>query len=264
MPPFLLTDKIAVITGGANGIGRACALAFARQGADVVLADIADEPLRDAAAAVQALGRRALAVRCDVSKDTDVDELARRTIEAFGRADLVMLNAGVAVGGRWEHIPVEEWRRLLDINVLGVARGLHALLPHLIERGSGHVVITTSSLGLDVRDGGAGPYVTSKFALTGMARALALYLHPMGIGVTLLAPRLTDTAFPRNSVAWGAHGPRVRADREITGADTPGDVAEVLLAALREGRFLAAADPDLGERITAFARDPDAAVRPQA
>jgi NAD(P)-dependent dehydrogenase (short-subunit alcohol dehydrogenase family) len=266
-----LTGKVAVVTGGANGIGRACALAFARAGAGVVLADLDEAALADATAAVEALGRRALAVRCDVTKDEDTAGLAASTLAAFGRADLVMLNAGVAAGGRWEHIPIAEWQRVLDVNVLGVVRGLNAFLPHLLERGSGHVVITSSGIGLDVRDGMMGPYATSKFALTGMARTLALYLRPHGIGVTLLAPRLTDTAFPRSVVAWGRRGPRTAAERARSGsgflapdfadADTPEQVAELLLAGLREDRFLVSADPDIAQRMAAFANDPEGEIR---
>ncbi len=262
-----LADRIAVVTGGANGIGRASALAFAQAGANVVVADVDDAALASTKAAIEALGRRALGVRCDVTSDDDARTLAESTLSTFGQADLVMLNAGVAAGGRWEHIPIAEWQRVLDVNVLGVVRGLNAFLPHLLERGSGHVVITSSGLGLDVRDGMTGPYATSKFALTGMARSLALYLRPRGIGVTLLAPRLTDTAFPRSVVAWGARGPRTAGDRalsssgfllpDFTDADTPEQVAELLLAAVREDRFFANADPTIRERLTAFANDPD-------
>ncbi len=182
-----LAERIAVVTGGANGIGRASALAFARAGAGVVIADVDDTALPATKAAIEALGRRALALRCDVTSDGDARALVESTLSTFGRADLVMLNAGVAAGGRWEHVPIAEWQRVLDVNVLGVARGLNAFLPHLLERGSGHVVITSSGLGLDVRDGTTGPYATSKFALTGMARSLALYLRPRGIGVTCRA-----------------------------------------------------------------------------
>jgi len=144
--------------------------------------------------------------------------------------------------------------------VLGVVRGLHAFLPHLLERGSGHIVVTSSQLGLYVSDGLAGPYVASKFALVGLTRSLAIYLRPKGIGVTLLAPRLTDTAFPRSTVAWGARGPRVRSDREVAGADTPETVAAMLVGGLRADRFLVCADPDMAARLTAFAEDPDGDV----
>jgi NAD(P)-dependent dehydrogenase (short-subunit alcohol dehydrogenase family) len=262
-----LTDRVAVITGGANGIGRASALAFAREGADVVLADRNDAALAEAAAQVEATGRRALAVRCDVTSDDDMGRLADGTLSTFGRADLIMLNAGIPIGGRWEHIPIGEWERLLNINVLGVVRGLNAFLPHLLERGSGHVVITSSGIGLDVRDGMTGPYATSKYALVGLARSLVLYLRPKGIGVTLLAPRLTDTAFPRSAVRWGASGPRTRGDPGISAspfllpdlseADMPEQVAELLLSAVRDDRFFASADPNMRERMVAFAEDPE-------
>jgi NAD(P)-dependent dehydrogenase (short-subunit alcohol dehydrogenase family) len=253
-------DRVIVITGAANGIGRACALGFARAGADVVLADRDEAALGEAAGDVERLGRQALAVRCDVTSDSDVDELSARTLERFGRADVLMNNAGISLGGLVEEIPIAEWQRIIDVNVLGVVRGLRAFLPAMIERGDGWIVNTASSIGLFADNALAGPYTFTKAGLIGFSRTLALYLRPKGIGVTALCPRLTDTAFPRNTTVWLRGRSTTTAGAEVRDADTPEQVADLLLAGMREGRFLVAADADAAKRLGRMAADPEGEI----
>ena len=143
-----LANKVAVITGGASGIGRGTALALARRGADLVLADIHEERLAETRAAVEALGRRALALRCDVTSDADVERLAEVAIAEMEHVDVLMNNAGVVLCGALESMPVADWQWEFDINVFGVVRGLRAFLPHMLARGSGYVVNTASMAGL--------------------------------------------------------------------------------------------------------------------
>src|ERR1700704_5641009 len=115
-----LTGKVAVVTGGASGIGRGTVLALAKAGADIVIGDIHQGRMDDTVAEVSDLGRKAIAVQCDVTSDEDVDALARTVAEEFGRVDVVMNNAGVSLLGRPEQVPMSEWQRLFDINVFGV------------------------------------------------------------------------------------------------------------------------------------------------
>src|SRR6266849_65471 len=125
-----LAGKVAVITGGASGIGRGTALAMARRGADVVLADVNDRRLAEARAEIEGLGRRALAVHCDVARDADVERLAREALDAMGHVDVLMNNAGVVLCGALEEIAVADWEWEFGINVFGVVRGVRAFLPH--------------------------------------------------------------------------------------------------------------------------------------
>jgi NAD(P)-dependent dehydrogenase (short-subunit alcohol dehydrogenase family) len=188
-----LEGRTAVVTGGASGIGRGTALELARRGADVVLADIHEERLDEAAAAVRDLGRRCLPVRCDVTSDADVDALARAAFAEFDRVDLLMNNAGIAVLGPSYRVEMAEWERILQVNVLGLVRGVRAFVPAMVERGSGYVVNTASIAGIWAYSWDCAPYITSKFAAYGYSEALARSLRPLGIGVSVLCPGLVHT-----------------------------------------------------------------------
>jgi NADP-dependent 3-hydroxy acid dehydrogenase YdfG len=184
---------IAVITGGASGIGRATALELVRRGADVVLADLNEERLATAVTEVEALGRRALAVPCDVTRDADVAGLAAAALGAFGRVDVLMNNAGIAVLGPPHRVEMDDWERILQVNVLGLVRGVRAFVPAMVERGTGYVVNTASIAGTWAYTWDATPYITSKFAAYGYSEALARSLRPLGIGVSVLCPGLVAT-----------------------------------------------------------------------
>jgi NADP-dependent 3-hydroxy acid dehydrogenase YdfG len=183
----------AVVTGGASGIGRATALELARRGADVVVADINEERLAEVATGIEALGRRALAVPCDVTRDADVDALAAAAFATFGTVDIVMNNAGIAVLGPAYRVEMSEWERILQVNVLGLVRGVRAFVPAMVERGNGYVVNTASIAGVWAYSWDATPYITSKFAAYGFSEALARSLRPLGVGVSVLCPGLVHT-----------------------------------------------------------------------
>ena len=188
-----IEGTIAVVTGGASGIGRGTAVELARRGADVVLADIHDERLRDTAAAITALGRRCLPERCDVTQDADVHALADAAVAEFGRVDLLMNNAGIAVLGPSYRVAIDDWQRILDVNVLGLVRGVNAFVPAMVERGHGYVVNTASIAGIWAYSWDCAPYITSKFAAYGYSEALARSLRPLGVGVSVLCPGLVHT-----------------------------------------------------------------------
>src|SRR5215213_3642382 len=156
----------AVVTGGASGIGRSTALELARRGADVVLADIHD-------------GRLCLPVPCDVTSDADVATLADAAFAEFGTVDLLMNNAGIAVLGPSYRVPMDDWQRILDVNVLGLVRGVGAFVPAMVERGSGYVVNTASIAGIWAYSWDCAPHITSKFAAYGYSEALARSLGPL-------------------------------------------------------------------------------------
>ena len=172
---------------------RYCTRTGGARGADVVVADIDEGRLAETVAAIEALRQRALAVGCDAERDADVEELAARAFAAFGTVDLVMNNAGVVVLGPPHRVAMSEWERILQVNVLGLVRGVRAFVPAMVERGSGYVVNTASVAGIWAYTWDAAPYITSKFAAYGFSEALARSLRPLGIGVSVLCPGLVRT-----------------------------------------------------------------------
>ncbi len=186
-------DAVVVITGGASGIGRGIALEAARRGARVAIADVNDERLATTLAELEAAGGDAIAVHCDVTSDAEVDALRDQVIERWGHVDLLCNNAGVAVLGPAERVLMEDWEWILQINVLGIVRGIRAFVPGMLERGRGHVLNTASVAGIWAYTWDAAPYITSKFAAYGLSEALARRLHPHGLGVSVLCPGLVTT-----------------------------------------------------------------------
>jgi NAD(P)-dependent dehydrogenase (short-subunit alcohol dehydrogenase family) len=138
-------------------------------------------------------GSEAIAVRCDVTSDDDVDRLRDETMARFGRVDILCNNAGVAVLGPPERVSMTDWEWILQVNVLGLVRGIRAFVPLLLEQGTGHVVNTASVAGTWAYTWDAAPYITSKFAAYGLSEVLARRLRPHGIGVTVLCPGLVTT-----------------------------------------------------------------------
>jgi NAD(P)-dependent dehydrogenase (short-subunit alcohol dehydrogenase family) len=183
-----LRGRVAVITGGGSGIGRATALAFAREGTIPVIADVDLDRAQTVEREARELGVDAAAVFCDVTSDDDFAALRDVTLERFGRVDIVMSNVSVIPVGRPETLPMDAWRRSIDVNLLSVVRSLHLFLPILLEQGSGHLVNTASTAGLFAYAFERLPYTATKAAVIGVSEALALYLRPKGIGVTCLCP----------------------------------------------------------------------------
>jgi NAD(P)-dependent dehydrogenase (short-subunit alcohol dehydrogenase family) len=239
-----VAGEVAVITGGASGIGRGTALALARRGADIVLADVHAERLVLVSNEIRQLGRRVLAVQCDVARDEDVLRLARQTETEMGPAGLVMNNAGVVLRGALEEIGLDDWRWCFGINVFGVIRGIHAFLPGMIERRHGWIVNTGSVAGLVALTGEGAPYVASKFAVVGLSEALALYCKQFGIGVSLLCPGGVNTNLAETGRSIGMTPERevseTRMAQTIQGGHElqPEDVGEMVADAVQDETFL--------------------------
>ncbi len=239
-----IAGEIAVITGGASGIGRGTALALARRGADIVLADIHAERLVAVSDEIRHLGRRVLAVPCDVSRDEDVARLAERAAAEMGPVGLVMNNAGVVLRGALEEIDLDDWRWCFGINVFGVIRGIHAFLPGMLERRHGWIVNTGSVAGLVALTGEGAPYVASKFAVVGLSEALALYCRPFGIGVSVVCPGGVNTNLAETGRSIGMTPEReaseTRMAQTIQGGQElqPEDVGELVAGAVQDEIFL--------------------------
>jgi NAD(P)-dependent dehydrogenase (short-subunit alcohol dehydrogenase family) len=183
-----LAGKVAIITGAASGIGRAAASALAKRGARIVVADLDGDGADTAAAAIDAAGGQAVGVRCDVTADNAFDDLKSFALDRFGGVDVVMNNVGGLTRGRPEYLPIHEWRRVLDLNLMSVVRSNATFLPLLIEQGHGHIVNTASFAGLFSYSYDRLPYAAAKAAVVQISEGLRLYLRPMGIGVTVLCP----------------------------------------------------------------------------
>jgi NADP-dependent 3-hydroxy acid dehydrogenase YdfG len=199
-------EPVLLITGASSGIGAATARRAAETGYRLVLAARREDRLRELA---DELGgaQRAIAVRCDVSDWEDDQALAQAALDSFGRLDAVFANAGFGAQRGFLEESVEHWRSMVLTNVLGTALTIRATLPHLLERGSGHFLITSSVAGRRALPGSL--YSATKWAVTAMGEALRAELRQMhdntGIRVTLIEPGMTDTEFfdrrPQNALA---------------------------------------------------------------
>lgn len=251
-----LRNKVAVITGGGSGLGRELALSCARQGMNLMLADVNEAGLAE----TMDLAKKESSVvevqsrLVDVSRLPEVEALAAATLDNFGATHVVFNNAGVGASGRiWEN-SAEEWQWVLGVNLLGVAWGIKAFTPILLQQGSGHIVNTASAAGW-MNGPGSGIYNVSKCAVVAMSETLALDLKQAGsnIGVTVVSPAFFPTPLIANSK-------RARLD-QLRGSGTTGlpeaarkhqeqvdyamrhgkilaaEIAELTLAAVEENRF---------------------------
>src|SRR3954452_10916396 len=165
--------KVAFVTGAANGIGRAAALAFAREGASVVIADVSEQGHRETARLIEEAGGRALAVKCDVSRVEDIKAALDKTVEAFGRLDFAFNNAGVEQPVKpAADLTAEEWDRIIDIDLRGVFLCMQHEIPLLLKGGGGAIVNTSSGAGVKGFAGQAA-YCAAKFGVIGLTKAAA-------------------------------------------------------------------------------------------
>jgi len=192
----------AVVTGAASGIGRALAEALAARGSDVVLADLQIALAEEAAAGIRAAGGKAEALELDVVDCAAVESVLRATVERTGRLDFMFNNAGIGVGGPVARHTIEDWRRVLDVNLRGVVNGVQASYRIMLEQGFGHIVNTASMAGLGATPG-AVSYATAKHAVVGLSKSLRAEAAAEGIRVSVLCPGVVRTAILAGGGRYG-------------------------------------------------------------
>ncbi|WP_232667726.1 mycofactocin-coupled SDR family oxidoreductase [Pseudonocardia sp. TRM90224] len=231
----LLDGKVALITGGARGQGRAHAVTCAREGADVIIVDITkpvaevEYPLATAedhtetVRQVEALGRRIVAVDADVRDQSAIDAAVSRGIDELGKIDILIANAGIWTHNPFWEITEQQWDEMVGINLTGVWKSAKAVAPHMIERGSGSIVITSSANGIEPGPNNAH-YVAAKHGVLGLMKNIALELGPHGVRCNAISPGATRTPMTDFQAA-----------RDIFAGHEGGTEAELMEAGYRYG-----------------------------
>ena len=187
-----LANRVALITGGGQGIGRAVALRFAGEGAKVVAIDIVAESARAVADEIKAAGGEAMAAKCDVTRRDQIDALVGQVLAAYGQIDILCNNAGITRDARLVKMTEDEFDSVVDVNLKGVFNLTQAVAPHMIERGYGRVISASSIVGL-YGNFGQTNYVATKAGVIGMTRVWARELGPKGITANAIAPGFIAT-----------------------------------------------------------------------
>jgi len=209
-----LAGKVAIVTGGGRGIGRAIALAFDSEGARVVVVSRTLPEIEDVARQIAASGREALAVRADVSNETDVADMVRQTLDRFGRVDILVNNAGVNLPYRAVvDLTLDEWNRVLKVNLTGPFLCARAVLPKMIEQRTGKI-INLSSMGARRGAAGRSPYRPAKAAIINFTECLAAEVKESGIDVNAICAGPVDTGMMQQIRPGGAV-PRLMKPAEI-------------------------------------------------
>jgi NAD(P)-dependent dehydrogenase (short-subunit alcohol dehydrogenase family) len=255
-----LKNKTAFITGGASRIGLALGRAFAQAGMKVMLADIEAGALDQAVESLHSPDVRGIA--CDVADPESVERAAKATFDAFGHVHVVCNNAGVAAAGGIDNISLDNWRWVIDVNLMGVLHGIRSFLPHMRAHGEGgHIVNTASMAGMSSL--GFSPYNASKFAVVAMSEGLSMQLKPHGIGVSVLCPSFVRTRIGdsrRNRPErYGQPPPPDPASptglmfaeiaRRVEAGLDPSDVAGRVLSAIRNDELYIFTHPNMRQQV---------------
>jgi NAD(P)-dependent dehydrogenase (short-subunit alcohol dehydrogenase family) len=257
-----LEDKVAVVTGGGSGIGRAIALAFAAAGTHVVVADVEGARAQEVAKQAAQAGVRSLAVPVDVASLASVQALADAAYAEFGAVNVLCNNAGVGAQGKLDELSEANWHWVLSVNLTGVFHGVRAFVPRMkAQRGPAHVVNTSSEHGIALPFGGLGAYTASKHAVVALSDVMRRDYAEDGIGVSVLCPGFVDTAIwncARNRPREFG-GPVVLPDEvgrpwRERGMD-PMRVGRLTVEGVRRGDFYILTHPEVRELVEARYRE---------
>lgn len=241
-----LHEKVALVTGAARGMGEAIARGLAAEGAQVVVSDLQSPLLHETAAAIAGrFGVRTLAVAADIAQPRDIASLVETAIDAFGRIDVLVNNAGILYPTRVMDVSRDEWLRVMDVNVSGLFYLTQDVLRHMIARRYGRIVNMSSSAGRSVSTLGGVHYTASKAAVLGITRAIAKEVAPHGITCNAVCPGLIDTDMVRKTVS----ADRLQAYEQsfpIARLGTPKEVADlVVFLSSDEAAYITGASIDI-------------------
>jgi NAD(P)-dependent dehydrogenase (short-subunit alcohol dehydrogenase family) len=233
-------DKVCVVTGGASGIGLGLCTRFAQEGAKVVLSDLRREACEREAAPIGAF-----AVAADVGREEDIENLVSATVDRFGRVDLFVSNAGIAIDGGID-TPTDKWHKIIGVNLMSEVFAAKYAIPHMLEQGSGYLLNVASAAGLLVIFDTVS-YTVTKHAAIGFTEWLAATYDDQGIGVSVLCP-----AAVRTPILAGKYDTPEGQD-----AITTDELAEIVIQGLAEERFMINTHPWVLEKFAVKARDYD-------
>lgn len=259
-PSVTFANKTVLIYGAAKGIGRAVALEFAHRGARVAIADIDVGGAQETAKLIQGIGGEASALHCDVTNDASVREAAVGAEIALGEIDIVMNNVGAILHGNPEDIPISEWQRMWDLNLMSIVRSNAVFLPKMIARGSGFIVNTASFAGLYPFATTRMPYVAAKSAVVALSESMALYLQPQGIKVSCLCPGPVMTGVLEGMKTWSANV-AMRGPGSKLAIKAVEDVARTLADGMEAGRVLIPTHEEVWETLSRHWADPNAFIQ---
>lgn len=227
-----------LVTGGASGLGRALALRFARDGDRVAIADINEARMRETAEAAQAAGGETLALQCDITSDDDARAALETVVDAWGGLDVLVNNAGVASAGTVVDTTMDDWRWMIEINLLGAVRMCRTFVPMMKEQRSGHVINIASFAGI-AQSPGMASYNVAKAGMIALSETLSNELKGFGIGVTVVCPSFFET-----NLLESYRGPETGAKDKATrwmkrSSLTADDIAESAVRAMEKGELFA-------------------------
>jgi NAD(P)-dependent dehydrogenase (short-subunit alcohol dehydrogenase family) len=258
MKGFVTIDgSVAVVSGAGSGIGRAAALSLAARGARVTVTDLIAGRAEAVAAEIIEAGGSAVALECNVADINALEQVRDRTLEEFGQIDIIMNNVGVIALGPPETLPIAEWERVIDVNLLSFVRSNLTFLPLLLAQGRGHIVNTASASGLLAYGYDRLPYVATKHAVVGLTESLAFYLRPRGIGVTCLCPSGVITNIVEQMTSFGEPITPRAPSYPIVEADV---VGELVAEAITDGRFLVLTATEVQDELEERTRDIEAYI----
>lgn len=196
-------NKVVLITGAGSGIGRETALQFSELGGKIAVVDVNDQGANETVSMIETKGGKAKAFHCDVSSLENIEQLADAVEGSLGPVDILMNNAGIGAAGLLVDVKMDTWKKVMDINVMGVINGCHIFVPRMIARGQGGHIINTSSAAAFIAAKEMIAYATSKFAVFGFSESLRAQMAEHNIGVSTICPGLINTPIVANTLFEG-------------------------------------------------------------